>query len=420
MTVPFRSAVVKVTARCNLNCTYCYMFNQADKTFSRVPANMRSSTALLLLQRIREHLLGSNERTFNLVLHGGEPTLWPLDSFRQFFAGVKSLRQDGFDIRVSLQTNGFHLRDELLDLLAENRITLGISIDGPPSFNDLARVRHDGKGSYRAVLNSVQHIIDRGLGNLIGGFLCVANPTIPPSILLDWINELPVRRLDLLWPMEFNYDRPPWSGGDHALYHAHPRYGVWFADVFAEWWRRDDPKVFVRLFYETILVLLGSQRHSDMIVNDTIDMFVVNTDGAIEYHDYFRSHHDGATRTRFNLHNNGLKDIAQDELFEFCLNLKAHLPVECSSCEAVRVCGGGFLPGRTKSQSALPSRRSVLCYDQFEFYARVSQLVRPHVRDTGSALLDVVGTGPPTAINTPPFLQTVGGPQTSILTSIRT
>jgi uncharacterized protein len=351
---------------------------------------MRSETALLLLDRVEEHLLATNSSRFSLVLHGGEPTLWPLESYVAFFDRIKRLRQAGLDIRVLLQTNAIRLSDDLLDLYAENDIRLGISLDGPQSYNDVYRIDHAGRGSYRSVMKTVDHMQSRDLGHMIGGFLTVANPEIPPAAMVRWADELPVRVLDLLWPMEFNYDRPPWSDGRHGAYRRNPRYGRWFAETFEEWWSRDDPSLVIRLFFETILVLLGSPRHTDMLVNDKLGMFVVNTDGGIEYHDYFRSYQDSGTRTRFRLEDNSIAELVEDALFSFCMQLGDHLPAECADCAVAYPCGGGFLPGRMKQGTALPDRRSVLCYDQFVYHQKVLEHVGPYL---DHARADAFGLG---------------------------
>jgi uncharacterized protein len=376
----FTAAIVKLTARCNLNCSYCYMFNQHDKTYTRVPKRMSEETALLLLDRIAEYLDATERKRFTLVLHGGEPTLWPARFYATFFERIGALRGRGLDLRVSVQTNGVRIPDDVLELYGQAGVSLGISIDGPQEHNDAFRVTHGGRGSYRSIMRTVEDMQARGFGRLIGGFLTVANPSIPPSTMLDWASSLPVRKIDLLWPMEFNYDNPPWGDArGHRSYRRDPRYGEWFAEVFREWWRRDDPELFVRLFFETILVLLGSHRHTDMLVNDRLGMLAVNTDGAIEYHDYFRSYRDEGTRTPFRLQEHGLTEIAGDPLFAFCMELGRHLPSECAQCPVVRPCGGGFLPGRTMRAEALPDRRSVLCYDQFAYMRAVLELVGPYL-----------------------------------------
>ena len=53
--VPFTTFVVKVASRCNLNCSYCYMYNLADRTYRDQPKLMSLATTGLLADRIAAH-----------------------------------------------------------------------------------------------------------------------------------------------------------------------------------------------------------------------------------------------------------------------------------------------------------------------------------------------------------------------------
>jgi uncharacterized protein len=371
----FNSAIVKLTAYCNLNCTYCYMFNQSDKTYTRVPKNMSIQDADMLLYRIEEHAKTHGLKQFTISLHGGEPALWPLSSFTHFFDSVDRIRKNGLRLHVGVQTNAYWLNPQLLRLFADHRVTLGVSLDGPKYFNDTRRPDHLGGGSYDRVIENLK-LLKKDYPEILSGVLCVADPAIPPAEFLDWIDSLPIRRVDVLWPMEFNYRSLPWGQADFNNYCNSPRYGKWFSELFELWWKRDDPTLVIRLFIESLLALLGSLAHTDMLVNNTIDMLVINTDGAIEYHDYLRPYSDGATRTEFNIRNNAFDDLATDSVFQFLHKLGEHLPKECHGCGVAKLCGGGYLPGRMHPDSKFPSRRSVLCPDEYHFFRTVYKIMK--------------------------------------------
>ncbi len=110
----FKSAIVKLTAICNLDCSYCYMFNQQDKTFEHVPRNLPLDDGLLLLRRIEDYCRDHSLSRFSLTLHGGEPTLWPLASFERFLSEIDRIRQRGLDLHVTLQTNCYRLDMQLV------------------------------------------------------------------------------------------------------------------------------------------------------------------------------------------------------------------------------------------------------------------------------------------------------------------
>jgi uncharacterized protein len=365
----FELCIVKVASFCNINCSYCYMFNASDRTFERVPRFMSEQTSLQLLDRITEYLGSSDSKRFHVTLHGGEPSLWPKPNFRRFLGRIRELNRTGYRLSVSMQTNGFRYDPALFEILAEHNVTVGVSLDGPREYNDRRRVTHRGTGSYDRIMANVEKILRSPSAEVLQGFLAVADPSIAPAAFVDWVGSLPITKLDLLWPMDFSYVRPPWRDGAEAEYRASPTYGRWFADVFDAWMAKDDPDIYIRHFFDCIEYYMGSSRHIESIVNDCVPMFVVNTDGQYEYHDYFRPHADGVCRTSANLSETPIAVLHDDPLFRELLALAGHLPPECRGCDVAAICGGGFLPGRTGGPADMP--RSVLCHDQGHFFAHV-------------------------------------------------
>jgi uncharacterized protein len=374
---PFGTAILKLTAVCNLDCDYCYVFNLADRTHTRVPALMAEETAVVAVESLAEQMRARGGARINVVLHGGEPTLWPLVRFRRLLAAVEEIQRSGLETGVSLQTNGVRLREDLVELLRRHEVTLGFSLDGPEEINDRHRVSHSGAGSYRQVMANMERVLDQGYDPRWVGVLSVADPELPPAAYLEWAAALPVRNVSLLWPIEFSWSNPPWGSADEAGYALAPRYGSWLAEVFELWWASYADRLYVREFQETIGRFLGDRHHSDSIGNDAVDMYVVNTDGGIEYPDYLRAHRDGGARTRFTV-DNDLGELAGDPVFDTLLSLRDHLPVPCASCPYEDVCGGGFIAGRSRGGEFAPERRSVLCYDQYAFFERVAAAVVPY------------------------------------------
>src|ERR1041385_9056751 len=78
------SLVVKVAERCNLNCSYCYMYNHADQSYLRRPAFMSDEVFAQLLVRINEYCDRRPKHRMSLVFHGGEPMLMGTERFRRF------------------------------------------------------------------------------------------------------------------------------------------------------------------------------------------------------------------------------------------------------------------------------------------------------------------------------------------------
>lgn len=367
--VCFELAIIKVAAICNINCSYCYMFNANDKTFEFVPKFMSEKTSEIILERVNEYLSANGKNKFHLTLHGGEPALWPKLALKNFLNLIK--RNNSFErkITVSMQTNGFRYDRALYEILAENDVSIGVSLDGPKAYNDKRRVTHNGHGSYTQVINTVEKILASDAANILHGFLAVADPSLPPAEFVNWVGSLPITKIDVLWPMNYFHGNVPWSMKSQVAYRAKPIYGQWFSEVFDIWMEHDNPDIFIRHFFDCIEHYLGASRHIESIVNDKVPMFVVNTDGQYEYHDYIRPHGDGKCRTMFNVETDPIANLHNDAVFKQLLTLSMHLPVECESCDVRAICGGGFLPGRVGQSETFT--RSILCHDQNYFFGHV-------------------------------------------------
>src|SRR5208337_2741345 len=144
--------ILKVAERCNLNCSYCYMYNKGDTSYLRRPKFMTREIATAALERIASYAVRHQLPEITLALHGGEPLLIGRDWVRWFLDETRRVEANGGTrFIVGVQTNGTLLDAEWLELLNAYRVTIGISCDGPEEWNDLLRIGLDGSGSYQGV-----------------------------------------------------------------------------------------------------------------------------------------------------------------------------------------------------------------------------------------------------------------------------
>ncbi len=381
----FSGAIIKLTNFCNLNCSYCYMFNLNDDTFKHSLPKMHIQTAKKLLLEVFEYCSGSKIKHFALVLHGGEPMLWGYENFAIFFDYYNELKHQYHDINInfSLQTNGYLIDYAILDLFKKNRTTIGISLDGPEKFHDKYRPNHSGLGTYKKIVNNVDIILDKGYADILGGFLTVVNTEIDVSDYFEWILSLPVKSVDILLPLHYNYVNTPWDYYNltEQSYKETPLIGKWLSDLFLIWYKYDDPNISIRRFKETIRYLLGGKHHGDQIVNDKLSLLVIDSDGSIQHHDYFRGLINGVIKTNYNILNNKIINIQNDLIFKKLFILKDYLPASCLNCDLKEICGGGFLSGRLKNNlNDITLYKSVLCYDEYQYYSTVSQTVSEELK----------------------------------------
>ncbi|OHU88457.1 MULTISPECIES: radical SAM protein [Pseudoalteromonas] len=370
----FSAAIVKLNSVCNLNCSYCYMFNGPDRTFEETANKMDVATATLMIDEIAVYCVSTAQQHFKVTLHGGEPTLWPVKRFAALFEHADELnRKHEIAISFSIQSNGISVPDGLLALCLKYQVSISVSIDGPQQYNDEFRVDHSGHGSYQRIMKTVQHIANSEYKSLLSGFLSVINLNISPQEYFDWIKTLPVTRIDVLWPIEINHDTVKQDVLHDSVIKQH-RYGKWQQALFNIWMRNDDPSIYIRSFFNILTVLHGSKAHIDSIGNDVLNMFVVNTQGQIEYPDYFRSAKDGGCKTDLHI-SGGVSQLEQEPMFAKLLKLKDYRPLDCQQCPHKALCGGGFLPGRVKGEQLDLSQKSILCDDHYMLFDTVKSVL---------------------------------------------
>ena len=192
-----RQVILKVVQRCNLNCTYCYVYNRGDDSWKHRPGLISEKVVDQLILRINEHCEAYNLSGFTVELHGGEPLLLGKSKMRSILDRIQ--RNCQVTVHFTMQTNGLLLDRDWIALFEEFQVSFGISIDGPPKFADEFRIlRKDGSGSTSKVLEIVQELRKEtsAFDELLGGCLCVINPKMKGADLVDWFVSKGFRGLE--------------------------------------------------------------------------------------------------------------------------------------------------------------------------------------------------------------------------------
>lgn len=133
--------VALVTTECQLRCRYCSM-RAGD-----VPREDLSEDTFALALKNLPIAPGAQ-----LQIAGGEPGLVP----ERVFAIARHARRGGF-ARIGVQTNAVDLDDRFLAFVREEKIGVGVSLDGPADVNDFWRGRTDD------VLANLKRLNDAGI-----------------------------------------------------------------------------------------------------------------------------------------------------------------------------------------------------------------------------------------------------------------
>ena len=80
------SIVLKTASLCNLNCSYCYVYNKGDDTYKNMPKIFAKSLIPILLKRILEYMEKKDLKKYNIIFHGGEPLLAGIEYYKYFIS----------------------------------------------------------------------------------------------------------------------------------------------------------------------------------------------------------------------------------------------------------------------------------------------------------------------------------------------
>lgn len=119
MSIVYRPTwLLKPTHACNLNCKYCYDKDMRHKYGDMVMPMAIFEKVLRLASSYGAHI----------IIHGGEPLMTGLEWYKEAFAIIK--RYQNNRLSLSLQTNGFLLNEEFIQLFLNNGLKhIGMSYD---------------------------------------------------------------------------------------------------------------------------------------------------------------------------------------------------------------------------------------------------------------------------------------------------
>ncbi len=374
--VPFRQFVVKVNSRCNLACSYCYMYFGADQGWRHQPVSASPGMLRQTAERIGEHAAIHRLPAVSVVLHGGEPLLTGTDRLGAFVQEVRDLVPEGCAVHAVVQTNGVLLTPERLHALAAHRVRVGLSLDGGLAAHNRRRVDHAGRPVWPAVRRAATLLAREPHRASYAGALCVIDLAADPVETYESLLALGPPAIDFLLP-HGNWTHPP--PGLPAPAGSPAPYGDWLCAIFDRWWHADRRRTRLRLFEECVAALLGLPVASELFGLWPFTAVVVETDGSIEQVDALKTAYPGATVTGLDVFRHPFDAaLAHPGVAARQAGLAA-LADECRSCPLAIPCGGGHYAHRYRSGHGFHNP-SVYCADLQRIVRHVARAIR-RVRD---------------------------------------
>jgi len=350
------TVLLKVASRCNINCSYCYVYHHGDTNWQRMPKHMSLVTVEDVLRQLAA-LYEDQMHPFAVVLHGGEPLLLPRTILEILLEGLAD-RLPAVCSRA-IQTNGTLIDDAFLELCLRTNTTVSVSIDGPVDVNDVFRIGFNGDGTYQRVAAGIDRIRQHpGADRIFTGALCVVNPQSNPRRVYDFFKSLAVPSVDFLFK-DGNYVKLP--PGKIAV--DSTEYGRWLAAVW-DCYISDQNPPRIRVLDDFGRLLLGGGHVKEGCGDITYGIAVIDTDGTITKNDTLKSTFDGADRFHktWSVSNDRLSEVASSGEFIQYADLQRPTSPVCNACSLLTVCGGGMPLSRWHPETGL-ANPSVYCAD---------------------------------------------------------
>jgi uncharacterized protein len=360
---PIAQLLIKVAARCNIDCSYCYWFRDAA-VYSK-PKLMSEEVLQQLLRRIEEHLVKHSLAEFPMILHGGEPLLWGVENFYRISEACEAIAaRTDCAIPIAVTTNGILIDEAWLDCFEARNIAVSISLDGPEHIHDLHRRTFQGTGTHAAVERAARMLASR---DIAVSALAVCNPAHDAKEYFDFFVSCGIPSFDIMIP-------------DATVDESPPPIAAFYKRLFDLWLEanRHEQTVDVRIVTDMVTALLGNDSPTEGVGYKPIELCTVMTDGTVEAHDVLRIAGNGVSQTTFNLFTHAIDEIRNEPRWKAARDASINLCGKCRQCKFMNACGGGYLPHRFSRKNGYDNP-SVYCDGLYATYQHIQSVLEDHL-----------------------------------------
>jgi uncharacterized protein len=345
--------VVQPTPFCNIDCRYCYL---PDRNSKAVVASETLSN--LFSQVFASGWTGDN---LSVVWHAGEPMVLPIDFYRNAFRMTDRLKPAGVEVAHSFQTNGTLIDDAWCAFFAEERIGVGVSIDGPKQFHDRYRLTRAGRGTFDRTMAGIRLLRRHQVPFHVISVLSAASMAAP-SEMFDFYVEEGIERVC------FNVEE---SEGDHVS-ESFREAGVEasYYRFLSEFWRLSAAAPGKITFIREIEDAIGQViRPSDVpFRNQLVEPFAITSMDWAGNISTFSPELLGLKNAAYqdfllgNINRDALVDLPRRPNFARMLaDIEAGVEMCRERCEYFSVCGGGEPVNKLAENGSFASSETTYC-----------------------------------------------------------
>jgi uncharacterized protein len=215
------------------------------------------------------------------IWHGGEPLLLGKNFFKKIVYLQQNYVKDDQVIHNSLQTNGYLLDEEWLEIFKKYNFSIGLSLDGPAELHDKNRILRNASGSHSKIMKNISLMRTK---NIDFGVLSVVTDDslkIGAKKFFEFFIHNNIRNFALLC------QRPAINVG-HKDYLKRIDHSGFVNEMFDIWYYLDDPSVHIRDFESILSALVGGHHKVCLLEGNCIGKyFGINFNGDVYHCDEF-------------------------------------------------------------------------------------------------------------------------------------
>jgi len=292
----------------------------------------------IILERLIQSYLATDQPVYSFGWQGGEPTLMGLD----FFQRVTELQQrhgrSGAIIGNGLQTNATLITKEMAAHFSRYRFLAGCSLDGPADVHDRYRRTACGAPSHADVLRGIAKLREWRVEFNILVLVSQANVGRAREVYRYLTDH------DFLYQQYIPCVEFAPSGQLQPYAITGPQWGEFICELFDEWYPADIHRVSIRHFDAILARLVHDQTTVCTLADNCCQYFVVEHNGDIYPCDFF-------VEPRLKIGNvleTSWEDALRAPNYRTFGAQKSRRHKACTTCEFLRLCQGDCLKHRLR------------------------------------------------------------------------
>ncbi len=358
--------VFKISERCNLKCDYCYFFFGGDETWKKHPPLVSRKVVEDLGAFAARAARDEQLNVIQLIFHGGEPLLMSKPRFAEMCETLRGY-ENGFKFGFALQTNAILVDEGWIDIFERYKVTVGVSLDGPPVVNDLHRLDLKGRSSYEGTVSGLRLLQKAAAQGRVPapGLLCVINAfSDGAKVYRHFVDDLGIKYMSFLTP-DYTWD----SVVGEQVIRGVERF---LLAALRAWLSDKNPRIQVRVFSE-LLAAMVDPRAMELVRNyrdDYRNIISVSSNGDLGAEDTLRTVDPRFASMGLNVASNDLRDLFASDAWREQADAVTIRPDNCKSCDWWNICKAGK-PINRYSKSRGFSNHSLYCSGLKDIYTEI-------------------------------------------------